>query len=198
MPIIISFIRFYSEKVPPFNKTACILVDKVFSQYQERNCFENIDIIMENSKFKSIKFKPGIIIENTLKITPIKTRPNFKRVRFVLKVPFEIYTMDGKIIAGYLPNIQKDIVMFIPEARDQTTFKIEVETSSKLLTEPDNFQNKLIFSAGVFILIRAVCKVPLLIPTLESYHRHGSINVENHLYHTFSNGVKNNLLMMIS
>ena len=145
-------------------KNTCIIANKVYSQYQQKDCFECIKTDIGNSKFRSIIFKPGFIIEGTLKITDINNRPNFKRVQFLLRIPFEITTMNKDVIKGYLPDIANDIIMFIPEAKNKFLFDIIVETSSKLLDTPIIFNNQLSFSVGVVFIIKAVGKVQLLIP----------------------------------
>lgn len=151
------------DYIPDFK--SAYIIDKVFSQYQQRNCFEDISINVDNNNFKNIVFKPGFIIESTLIITDIENKPNFKRVRFLLKIPFEITGTNNNIIKGYLPNIAKDIIMFIPQSRDEFSFNIVVETRSKLLKTPVRLNSQLNFPVGVFIIIKAVGKVQLLIPS---------------------------------
>lgn len=147
----------------------CIVVDKVFSQYKQRICFENVNINIGDGCFNNIIFKPGFIVKDTLKITDIKDRPDFKRVRFIIKIPFEIITADNNLIKGCLPNIHKDIVMFIPESRDEFAFNIMIETNSKLLNTPAKLNNRLNFAVGVFIVINATGKIHLLIPSFGVY-----------------------------
>lgn len=143
----------------------CVIVDKVFASCQQRECFTQVEADLKDEKFKSIKFKPGIIVPNTLKVTDIVNRPNFRRVRFTLRIPHEIITGKGKKIEGALPDIFKDIVMFIPDARDEFEFKIVVETRSEVLGQPIQAGDKLTFAVGVFIVIKVVGTVQLLIPT---------------------------------
>lgn len=150
-------------------KITCINTNKVYSQYQDRICFEDINIDIENKAFKSIVFKLGYIIKNTLKITNIDNKPHHRRVQFILRIPFEITTTDGSIKRGYLPDISEDIVMFIPDARDEFKFDILAETSSIILTDPIKSNNKLIFSVGIFIIIKVVGNVQLLVPSFNFY-----------------------------
>lgn len=144
----------------------CIIVDKVFASCQQRECFPQIDIDLDEKTFGDIKFKPGFIVPNTLVITDIENRPHFKRVRFTLRIPFEVLDNKGKVIKkGFLPDILKDIVLFIPDARDEFKFEIVVETSSRLLGQPLQTEKTLTFAVGVFIIIKVVGKVQLLVPT---------------------------------
>ncbi|EHQ90643.1 DUF4183 domain-containing protein [Desulfosporosinus youngiae] len=143
---------------------ACVIVDKVFSQYQLRHCFEDIVVDLPGG-FQSILFKPGFITENSLKINAIKDRVHFRRVQFLLKIPFEIVTADNTRSKGSLPDIVSDIIMFMPETRDEFSYSIAVETRSKLLNTPKSCDGRLHFSVGVFMLIRAVGKVSLQIPS---------------------------------
>jgi len=153
-------------------QSICILADKVFSQCHQKRCLENITIAMDNNYFKQIRFQPGSIVENTLKITELENRPNLKRVRFQVKIPFGVVTSNG-VIQGFLPTIAEDILMFIPESRDEFSYRIVVDTSTKLLEVPLQVNSQLKFSVGVSMMIKVVGKVPLLIPSyalsLESF-----------------------------
>lgn len=156
----------------PDFQPVCIIADKVYAHCQQRECFEEIAVQLPEGgpfEFVDITFNPGEIIDGTLTITPIKNRPNFSRVRFRIRVTFTLRvrnTETGVIIniPGELPEIQKDIVLFIPEARDEFTFRIVIETASQLLTEPVEEDGLLEFAVGVFIIIKVVGTVQLLIP----------------------------------
>lgn len=142
----------------------CVIADKVFSQYQLRHCFEDIAVDLPGG-FQSILFKPGFIVTDTLAITAIKGRLHFKRIQFRLKIPFEIVTADNTRSQGCLPPMVKDIIMFMPEAGDEFSYNIALETRSELLNTPNSRDGRLHFSVGVFVIIRAVGKVSLQIPS---------------------------------
>ncbi|WP_018305909.1 DUF4183 domain-containing protein [Desulfitobacterium hafniense] len=144
---------------------ACVIVDKVFSQCQDRYCFE--DIALPISDFQRILFKPGRIMKDTLEITAIRDRPNFKRVQFLLKIPFTIVAGGTTLGQDSLPSIPMDLIMFMPEPRDEFSYDIVVETRSELLGSPDGCEEGRHCTVGVFIVIKAVGKVQLLIPSLE-------------------------------
>ena len=146
-------------------ENVCIIADKVFASCQQRKCFSKIEVDLDGKTFKNIKFKPGFIVPNTLTIMDIANQPNFKRVRFTLRIPFEVITTKGNIIKGFLPDIYKDVILFMPDARDEFEFRIVVETSSEILGEPIETDNKLTFAVGVFIITKVVGTVQLLIPT---------------------------------
>ncbi|WP_026894160.1 hypothetical protein [Clostridiisalibacter paucivorans] len=145
-------------------ETVCIITDKVYAHCQQRECFANIDVDLNEGEFSSIKFRPGFIEENTLIVTDLENRPNFKRVQFTLKVPYEITKKDGSTITGFLPDIRKDIVLFIPSARDEFDFRIVVETSSSLLNTPTQSNGIVSLAVGVFVIVKVVGRVQLLIP----------------------------------
>ncbi|MBM7613928.1 hypothetical protein [Alkaliphilus hydrothermalis] len=156
----------------PDFKPECIIVDKVYFSCQQRECFERVFVPIpcgDDYEFVDITFNPGEIVPNTLVITPIPNRPNFSRVRFRLSITFtlKIRIKDSKkviCIEGELPEIQKDIIMFIPEARDEFTFQIVLETASQLLNEPIKEDGFLVFAVGVFVIVKVVGRVQLLIP----------------------------------
>lgn len=145
--------------------TDCVIVDKVFASCQQRECFPMVEVDIKGKTFESIKFKPGFIVPNTLIVTNIDNTPNFRRVRFTLRIPFEVITSEGKVIEGFLPDIFKDIILFIPEARDEFEFRIVVETSAQVLGQPIQTGDTLTFAAGVFVVVKVVGTVQLLIPT---------------------------------
>lgn len=145
----------------------CIIVDKVYAHCQQRECFPEVEVDLDGKKFETIKFKSGFIVPGTLIIDDIENRPNFRRVRFTLRIPYEIIKSGGSTIEKFLPDIQKDIVMYLPDARDEFQFNIVVETSSRLIGTPVVTGGKLTFAVGVFIIIKVVGKVQLLIPVYD-------------------------------
>lgn len=145
----------------------CIIVDKVYANCQQRECFPLIEVDLDGGTFESIRFKPGFIVPGTLIVTDIENRPNFRRVRFTLRIPFEITKTNGSKIERFLPDIFKDIVLFIPDARDEFEFRIVVETSSKILGQPLQSGGKVSFAVGVFVIVKVVGTVQLLIPAFD-------------------------------
>ncbi|MCR1897939.1 hypothetical protein NSA47_02920 [Irregularibacter muris] len=143
----------------------CIVVDKVYSQYQDRECFPQLELEIESGTIECIKFAPGYIVPGTLIKSDMPNKPHFSRVRFELRIPYEIFMADGTTLKGNLPDIYKDIVMFVPEARDEFEFNIVVDTSSNILAEPIIDKCQVTFAVGVFIVIKVVGKVQLLVPT---------------------------------
>lgn len=145
----------------------CIIVDKVFASCQQRECFPQVEVEICGKKYDSIRFRPGFIVPNTLVVTDIETRPDFRRVRFTIRIPFEVLDCDGDIIAeGFLPDIFKDIILYIPEARDEFEFRIVIETSSEVLGIPMQSGDTLSFTVGTFIIVKVVGTVQLLVPVI--------------------------------
>jgi len=155
-------------------ESVCIITKKVFSSCQQRECFPNVEVEVADDcdciTSQKISFGNGFIVHGTEVRTPIKGRPNFSRVKFTLRVPFAIhYKCDGKekVIKGFLEDIHKDVVLFIPETRSEFKFDIVVETRSELLpigSKPILCGNTFIFTVGIFVVIKVVGEVQLLIP----------------------------------
>lgn len=151
-----------------------ILVDKIYAYCQQRDCFPSfkIDIpeIEKEYRFTDITFQEGYISEGTLTITPIgHRRPNFSRVKFLLKIPYTIKfknIISGKntSINGTLPDIVKDIVLFMPETKNEFDFRIVVETRSETLSPVEIVGEKVEMPVGVLSVIRVVGRIQLLIP----------------------------------
>lgn len=143
----------------------CVIVDKVFASCQQRECFPQVEVNIGDNAFGRIRFRPGFIVPNTLIVTDTDT-PNFRRVRFTLRIPFQVLDPNGNIITEqFLPDILKDIIIYLPDARDEFEFRIVVETASEVLSTPIRNGNTLTFPVGVFIIIKVVCTVQLLIPS---------------------------------
>jgi len=155
-------------------KKACIIVDKVYDHCQQRICFEDVTVKLPvggNFEFVDILFNPGIIVPGSLHVTPIPDEPNFSRIRFKILITFilkvkNIDTGDIIEIPGELPKINKDVKMYVPDARDEFTFEIVIETYSQLLSEPVQDNGNMVFVVGVFIIIKVVGKVQLYIKEL--------------------------------
>ncbi len=142
----------------------CIIVDKVFASCQQRECFPEVQANIDEKTFGRVRFRPGFIVPNTLIVTDTDT-PNFRRVRFTIRIPFQVLDPNGNIIAeGFLPDILKDIIIFIPDARDEFDFRIVVETNSEVLAPPTQTGNIITFTVGTFIIVKVVGTVQLLIP----------------------------------
>jgi hypothetical protein len=162
----------HSNPYMPDFRAECIIADKVYASCQQRECFENIAVQLPEVgcvKFVCVIFNPGVIVPGSLVITPIASRPNFARVRFRISIGFTVrlYNKEAcsKIeIQGKLPDILKDIIIFMPEARDEFNLQIAIETASRVLSEPQLEDGLLVFPVGVFIIIKVVGRVQLLIP----------------------------------
>lgn len=143
----------------------CVIVDKVFASCQQRECFPEIEVDLDKEPFGSIKFRPGFIVPNTLVVTDIEGQPDFRRARFTIRIPFNVLDPNGNIILeGFLPDILKDIILYIPDARDEFDFRIVVETKSEVLAPPIQTGDILTFPVGTFIIVKVVGTVQLLIP----------------------------------
>ncbi|KNF07372.1 hypothetical protein CLPU_18c00540 [Gottschalkia purinilytica] len=151
---------------PPITKSTCILTNKIYSQCQKRICFADLKIeLPAGYVVDSIKFSTGVIVEDSLVITPIPNRPNFNRIRFSISVPYTaILSSDynpNVVSKGVLPLYDIDTVLFMPNPRDEINFIIDLNTKSLLLLLDKNTG---IFSVGIFNVISAVLKVQLFIP----------------------------------
>lgn len=144
----------------------CVIIDKVFASCQQRECFPDLEYDLDGCSFDRVRFRPGFIVPNTLVVTDIKGRDDFRRVRFTIRVPFQVLDEKGNVEREFfLPDIFKDIILYIPDARDEFDFRIVVETQSVLLSCPVVSGGELNLTVGVFIIVKVVGTVQLLIPT---------------------------------
>jgi len=146
-------------------KSDCVIIDKVFASCQQRECFPDLEYDLDGCSFFRVRFRPGFIVPNTLVVTDISGRPNFRRVKFTIRVPFQILNETGNVVQeNFLPDIYKDVILYIPDARDEFDFRIIVETQSVLLSPPIVSGDKLNITVGVFVIVKVVGTVQLLIP----------------------------------
>lgn len=161
-----------SYQLDDIKESVCIIAKKVYAHCQQRTCYPNIYIPLPTGcgivTFEKISFGSGVIVPNSLVITPLPERPNFSRVQFLISVPYvaQFRTASGAVVTieGNLPDIPKDIVMFIPESRDEFKFDIVIETRSEALTAPVYLNDQIKIAVGVFIVVKVVGEVQLLIP----------------------------------
>lgn len=142
----------------------CVIIDKVFASCQQRECFPEIEADLCDKKFGRIRFRPGFVVPNTLIVSDTDTC-NFRRVRFTVRIPFQVLDCNGNVIdEDFLPDIFKDIITYIPDARDEFDFRIVIETKSDVLACPIVTDGKVVFTVGTFIIVKVVGTVQLLIP----------------------------------
>ena len=148
------------------NKCLCIDCNRVF--YQCSNKAKVLDIKIPLNNIEKIRFKKGFIVDGTLMIYDIDNDPYYKKVIFEIKIPFEAKSEDGVIYKGITPNIKQNIVIFIDE-EGGSEFKLKVDTSSYMLGNIIERDNKSYFSFETYIIISVVKKVHMLIPYLEYF-----------------------------
>jgi len=148
-----------------FNKSTCIIAHKVFAQCKAKECVNNTEIPFPSHELRNIKFLQGFIIDGTLKIYNIENRPDYKRIIFEVRIPFNVETYNGGIYSGFLPDIKKDVVLFIPDIkRSELKFNIDLQTNSKVLGDVIDYNNNSYFTSGISMIISVVAKVQLFIP----------------------------------
>lgn len=153
-------------------ESVSIMAKKVFSSCQQRICFPVVNISLEKDFGKAVlekvTFENGSVVPGTLKITPLPDRPNYSRIQLVITVPFKAFVKSdiGKsaVIKGVLPNIEKDIVMYKPQTRDEFKFDTVIETRSEVLSTPSITEDSIKVAVGVFLVIKIIGEVELIIP----------------------------------
>ena len=161
-----------SYQLDDIKESVCIIAKKVFSHCQQRICYPNVLIPLPcgcgTVTFEKIVFSNGFIVPGSLVITPLPERPNFSRVQFAISVQYVAYFINSKgctvTYEGVLPDILKDIIIFIPDTRDEFNFDIVVETRSEILNTPIMYEDDIKVAVGVFIVVKVVGEVQLLIP----------------------------------
>jgi hypothetical protein len=132
---------FEQNRCPPVCGTepVCVIVEKVFDSCLQRECFPNVSVSLPTSgvspfTFIKMTFLNAVIVPKSILITSIPTRPNYSRVQFTVQIPYTLKLQDstGKLltVTGYLPEINKDIVLYFPTTRPEFDFNLRVETKT--------------------------------------------------------------------
>ncbi len=146
-------------------KKECIIVDKVFDSCKQKECFPEVEVDLDDCSFGRVRFRPGFIVPNTLDVSEIPNEEYFRRVKFTLRIPFVVLDNNGNVVKEeFLPDIFKDVVLYVPDARDEFDFRIVVETFSELLSPAVVKNGVLHLTVGVSVIVKVVAQVQLLIP----------------------------------
>jgi len=153
----------------------CILVDKVFDSCLKKACFDNITVELPggldpDSCDVEVCFENGVIKYGTLKVLESSVLPEgCKRIKFTVIVNYIVKaTCGGRCfeVAGTLPEIPVDIVMYHPDSRPEFRFDIIVETRSQVLDQQIEvdcgcLNPVLTLAIGVFLIPKVLGKVQL-------------------------------------
>ncbi|MDR3287864.1 MAG: YncE family protein [Peptococcaceae bacterium] len=163
-------------QVEKITESVCIIVEKVYASCQQRECFPAFSIALpENCQsscqpayhFARITFANGLILPDSVVVTPIPSRPNFSRVQLTLQIPYTLTLRDSCqtfTLSGNLPDIAKDIVLYFPPTRSEFDFNLRVETRSELLSNPLFSGDAVELTLGIFVVVKVTGTVQLLIP----------------------------------
>ncbi|MGI6705203.1 MAG: hypothetical protein ACOX6S_02715 [Clostridia bacterium] len=143
----------------------CIMVDKVFDSCFQRKCEPSKAVTLPDGgsyTFDSIVFYPGMIVDGSLEITPV--RLNFSRVQFCMRVPFSLtirdMTADMEHVINDHVEFCEDLEMYMPKGPSEFSFDIVLETRSQLL-KVDIVEKQAMLAIGTFAVVKVVGKVQL-------------------------------------
>jgi hypothetical protein len=151
----------------------CIMVDKVFDSCFQRKCEPSKAVTLPDGgsyTFDSIVFYPGMIVDGSLEITPV--RLNFSRVQFCMRVPFSLtirdMTADMEHVINDHVEFCEDLEMYMPKGPSEFSFDIVLETRSQLL-KVDIVEKQAMLAIGTFAVVKVVGKVQLQVLSYGSY-----------------------------
>lgn len=158
-------------QIDPYEERVCIIVEKVFFSCQQRECFNDVVVELPAQggpfTFVSIAFNNGVILPESIIITPIPSRPNFARAQFTVRICFTVNVRNaaGTLIpiTGCLQDIHKDIVIYHPPTRSEFDFNLRVETRSELLVPATISGTEIILTVGTFVISKLTGYVQLSI-----------------------------------
>lgn len=153
-------------------ESVCIIVEKVYDSGYQRECFPAFTVdLPDNNRggwhFLGVAFVNGLILPDSIAITPIATRPNFSRVQLTLQIPYTLTLRNGDntvTLTGILPDVKKDVVLYFPPTRPEFDFNLRVETRSALLSSPLISDDAIELAIGSFVVVKVTGTVQLYIP----------------------------------
>ncbi|MHB1406463.1 MAG: YncE family protein [Desulfitobacteriaceae bacterium] len=153
-------------------ESVCIIVEKVYASCQQRECFPAFTITLPTAPgpftFVSMTFANGLILPGSIVITPIPSRPNFSRVQFTIQIPYTLTLRDATgalvTLTGNLPDILKDIILYLPPTRPEFDLNLRIETRTELLTSPSFSATTIEIAIGSFVVTKVTGLVQLLVP----------------------------------
>lgn len=152
-------------------KPMSILVKRIFASYKQKMCVTDVACEIKDGSneysFENIIFKNAFIIDGSLKKDILKDDHENCRVQFTLRIPYSITmkqnNMSTSCIEGFMDE-KKDLVMHIPKAQNVNDYEIIIKSKGELLNSPKVYKNFIKFSAGFFLLIRAIGEQEVQIP----------------------------------
>jgi len=155
------------------NESECIIAEKVYASCQQRECFPSFTVNLPAGvppfTFTSMTFGNGVIVQPSIIITPIPSRPNFSRVQFTIQIPYTLTLKDSTgqsfTLTGNLPDINKDIIMYFPPTRSEFELNLRVETRTEIITSPIFTATTVQLAIGSFVVTKVTGLVQLLIPS---------------------------------
>lgn len=152
-------------------KPMSILVKRIFASYKQKMCVTDVTCEIKDGSneysFENIIFKNAFIIEGSLKMNILQDNHENCRVQFTLRIPYSITLkendMSTRCIESFVDE-KKDLVMHIPETQNVNDYEIIIKSKGELLNSPKVYKNFIKFSAGFFLLIRAIGEQEVQIP----------------------------------
>lgn len=148
-----------------------IIVKKIFSSYKENISLPKVIVDIpktyrEPFTFQKIIIHNGFIVNRTEIREKIKDRPNFSKVKFTLRIPYNIEFRDGKRKKKSIKRFvekNKEVTLCIPDSTKTSELELVVKTRSKTRKAPVLIKDVFCFSLDVFMEIKVVGEIEALV-----------------------------------
>lgn len=163
-------VTFY-EKIINKIETFPAMIKRIFFTIEEKIYLKDIVVVIsenygESFNFKKIIIGDGFIVKGTEKRIPIKDRPDFYRVEFILRIPYRIKFKHNKKIKNIKKFIEekKEVILFIPKDNSNTKPELSINTHCKVVNNPVVIKDVLSFSLEVFLVIKVIGEIEVMLP----------------------------------
>lgn len=148
-----------------------IIVKKIFSSYKEDISLPKVIVNIpktyrEPFTFQKIIIHNGFIVNRTEIREKIKERPNFSKVKFTLRIPYNIEFRDGKRKKKRIKRFvekNEEVTLCIPDSIETSELELVVKTRSEIRKAPILVKDAFCFSLDVFMEIKVVGEVEALV-----------------------------------
>lgn len=149
-----------------------VILKKVFFTLEEKMNIKDVVGIIPKKYNKSIISKEiiidnGFIVKGTETRIPIKDRPNFYKVEFILKIPYYIKIKHDNELINIKKFIEekKEMILFIPSINNAIDdLKLKVKTYCEITNNPILIKDVLSFSLKVLLRVKVVGEIEAILP----------------------------------
>lgn len=160
----------FDERIINKIETFPAIVKRVFFTIKEKMYLKDVVVVISENYRKSFILKKviiddGFIVKGTEQRIPIKDRPNFYKVKFILRIPYRIKFKHNNKLKNIKKFIEekKEVILFIPNVNNIES-ELNINTHCKVTNNPIVIKDILSFSLEILLVIKVVGEIEVMLP----------------------------------